>query len=107
MKKFIYITIFGIFTLISCSKKEDLKVYDVIKERELIFPIDKPENGNLKLFFEQNSLFDYAIIDGIETLIIPININRLAFYDLATQKEYHSVPLLPNRTIRNFSYINK
>lgn len=51
--------------------------------------------------------FDYDTIDGRETLIVMIDGNRLAFYDVAKQQEYHSVPLLKTRRILMFDYINK
>ena len=96
-----------IFLLISCSQKEKLNVYEIINTKILVFPLDSMGSGKpYDALFRKNP-YNYCFIDGIETLIIPINKNRLAFYNLTTQKEYHSVPILQNRSIRNFNFVSK
>ena len=132
--KLIILSVLTIFT-ISCSQKEDikdLKAYDIVTVKEIIFLPDSTKSGEPYDFYKDGfkTIFDYCIIDGIETLIIPVkekndgNFNaflynfwtppkknpedyRLAFYDISTQKEYHSIPLLGDRDIINFNYINK
>ncbi len=99
--------------LFACTQKEKSNiagqsVYEIAKVKEVVFPLDSSKNGkplDYDVFYKR--VYDYCFIDGIETLIIPINESRLAFYDLATKKEYHSVPLLQFRSIENFKYINK
>jgi len=116
MKNLVFILIaFSLFFVLSCSKKsankvqnEDLKVYQIEDVKLVSFPLDSTKNGkplDAEMFF--NRVFDYCYIDNIETLIIPINRDRLAFYDINSQKEYHSIEILKDRDILNFSFVNK
>lgn len=116
MKNLVFILIaFSLFFVLSCSNKsankvqnEDLKVYQIEDVKLVSFPLDSTKNGkplDAEMFF--NRVFDYCYIDNIETLIIPINRDRLAFYDINSQKEYHSIEILNDRDILNFSFVNK
>ncbi len=116
MKNLVFILIaFSLFFILSCSNKsankvqnEDLKVYQIEDVKLVSFPLDSTKNGkplDAEMFF--NRVFDYCYIDNIETLIIPINRDRLAFYDINSQKEYHSIKIAKNRDIINFSFVNK
>lgn len=101
------------FVLFACTHDEKSNivkqsVYEIANVKEVVFPLDSSKNGkplDYEVFYKR--VYDYCFIDGIETLIIPINKSRLAFYDLATKKEYHSVPLLQFRSVENFKFINK
>src|SRR5574344_484440 len=113
MKNYLFIIIisllfFFFFFQKDNSKNEEQSVYEIVDVKKLSFPLDNSKKGKpLDFYIRYNNIFDYCYIDNIETLIIPINQDRLAFYDLDTKKEYHSVPLLKDRSIKNFSYINK
>ncbi len=116
MNKMIFILIlFNIYLFQPCVnhpqedlKNEDLKVSYIQDVKEISFPLDSTKDGK-PLDYETSfkRIFQYCFINDIETLIIPINKDRLAFYDLNTFKEYHSVPLSRDRNISNFSYVNK
>ncbi|MDR2835007.1 MAG: hypothetical protein LBV69_02220 [Bacteroidales bacterium] len=109
MKKNKIIIIIIIFLLlIACTEKEKLKVHYISHEKEIAFPLDSTKEGKpLDFQYTYVDFFDYCDIDDIETIIVPINKNRLAFYDIKTKNEYHSIPLLDNRNIINFNFINK
>lgn len=116
MNKIIFILIlFNIYFFQSCvnqpqieTKNNDLKVYSIKNVKKISFPLDNSKVGK-PLDFESyyKRVFAYCFIDDIETLIIPINRDRLAFYDLKSYKEYHSVPISKSRDIKNFSFVNK
>lgn len=104
MKKFLIFlsTILFVLFFYSCKKDKELKQYEFCSVKKIQFPLDSTKYG-----LPDPVLFDYDTIDGIETLILVINNDRLAFYDISKQIEYHSVPLLKYRQLYNFDYINK
>lgn len=102
MKKNILFFLLLSIIFISCSQKEELKLYEFKNVKTIGFPLDSTKTGK-----PTSGIFDYDTIDGRETIIVMINKNRLAFYDIATQQEYHSIPLLKTREILMFDYINK
>lgn len=108
----ILLIILHVFITISCSedKMTNNNLWQIEEVLEIKFPLDSSKNGTpLHSYPFFNSLFDYCELDGIETLIIPVKDTnyRLAFYNVNTHKEYHSINLQKNREIANFDYINK
>lgn len=103
-RNFVILFIAFFIFLFSCNvtKNKEAKRCEFYLIEKIKIPLDSTKSG-----IPDISLFDYDTIDDVITLILVINKDRLAFYDISKQIEYHSVPLLKNRKLNNFDYINK
>ncbi|MDL2262087.1 DUF4221 domain-containing protein [Bacteroidales bacterium OttesenSCG-928-I21] len=87
--------------MLSCNKENKNYHYEYEREDVIKIPIE-----NLKTDPSMMSGFDYCIIDGIETIIVYFEDNKLAFFDVKKKELYHEITL-PDRRLESFEYINK
>lgn len=100
MKNKILIFIVVVLTFFACNHVET--VYNFEVEETIAIPLE-----NLRAATPPFDLFDYCLIDNIETLIFYETSGKLVFYDMSTNSVYHNITLLKDRRLDAFEYINK
>ncbi|GAB4278889.1 MAG: hypothetical protein Kow0068_02670 [Marinilabiliales bacterium] len=97
--KLILIYIICILCILVSCRDQQVNSYQFKKVNSISLPLDDP-------YYNIPSGAQYAIIDGVETIILYLNNRKLTFYDLKSQKKYHEIKL-GIQELYSFYYLNK